>query len=44
MRYYSRFVALQIKAAILGMPLQVYDRKFPIRAVDQSSKFVNGGS
>jgi hypothetical protein len=25
-RYYSRFIALQIKAALLGSPLEVYDK------------------
>jgi len=25
-RYYSRFIALQIKAKILGTPLAVYDK------------------
>lgn len=26
-RYYSRFVALQIKAALMGPPLEVYDKR-----------------
>jgi hypothetical protein len=28
-RYFSRFVALQIKADLLGTPLERYEKKFP---------------
>ena len=41
MRYYSRFIALQIKAALVGTPLHIYDRKFPIRTADDGSNIVN---
>ncbi|KAF2099691.1 FAD/NAD(P)-binding domain-containing protein [Rhizodiscina lignyota] len=40
MRYYSRFIALQIKAALLGTPLRAYTRKFPIKAI--YGKAMNG--
>jgi hypothetical protein len=29
-RYYSRFIALQVKASIMGMPLPIYEDKFPL--------------